>query len=66
MEIFKSFYLENKKFIDVILMDIQMPLLSGYEASAEIRKFMKLKNPNLKTIIIAISTNNDYEKKNLK
>ena len=56
-----NFYQSNKKAIDLILMDIQMPIKNGYQASLEIRKFDK------EVPIIAISANTllEDEKKSL-
>ena len=44
----------NDKF-DVILMDIQMPIMDGYEATINIK--MNIMNPNQKTPIIALTAN---------
>ncbi|TXD49589.1 MULTISPECIES: response regulator [unclassified Polaribacter] len=43
-------YLRNK--IDLVLMDVQMPTLNGYQASEIIRKELKLELP-----IIALTAN---------
>lgn len=44
-------------YFDMILMDIRMPLLNGYEASMEIRKSG---HPDAKTIPIIAMTANSY------
>ena len=44
---------KGKKYYDFILMDIQMPVMNGYEATAEIRKLY----PDLRAPIIALSAN---------
>ena len=43
--------LEKNHVIDLILMDIQMPIMNGYETTLEIRKL----NQNIKTPIIALT-----------
>lgn len=35
-------YKENPKLIKLILMDIQMPILDGYETTSQIREYEKL------------------------
>ena len=50
---------------DVILMDIMMPIMDGYEATSEIRKLEQEKGHSEGTPIIAITANtldNDREK----
>ncbi|PKM93746.1 MAG: histidine kinase [Firmicutes bacterium HGW-Firmicutes-1] len=34
-----AYFIEHQKGIDLILMDLHMPILNGYEASAQIRRF---------------------------
>ena len=59
LEIFK-----NNNY-DLILMDIMLPEMNGYEITIEIRKFEKLNNINNPVAIIALTANtyeNDKEK----
>jgi CheY-like chemotaxis protein len=59
LEIFK-----NNSY-DLILMDIMLPEMNGYEITAEIRKFEKLKEIKNPITIIALTANtyeNDKEK----
>jgi CheY-like chemotaxis protein len=58
-EIFK-----NNKF-DLILMDIMLPEMNGYEITTEIRKFEQLNNIDKPVVIIALTANtyeNDKER----
>ena len=50
----------NEKSYSLILMDIQMPILSGYEAAKLIREHL---NPNQKTTIIALTASTLLSKK---
>ncbi len=59
--------LENFKnnSYDLILMDIMLPEMNGYEITTEIRKFEKLNNVKNPVVIIALTANtyeNDKEK----
>ena len=50
---------------DLILMDIMLPEMNGYEITTEIRKFEKINNVEKPVIIIALTANtyeNDKEK----
>lgn len=55
---------KNCKY-DIVLMDIMLPEMNGYEITSEIRKFEKLNEINNPVIIIALTANtyeNDKEK----
>lgn len=56
VEMIKHLYEKGEyKYYDFILMDVQMPLLNGYEATKEIRKLEKGKNIHIP--IIAMTAN---------
>ncbi len=55
----------KKQSFDVILMDLMMPVMDGFESSREIRKFEKEDKSRGYTPIIAFTANtlnNDFEK----
>ncbi|KAF0239030.1 MAG: sensory box histidine kinase/response [Prolixibacteraceae bacterium] len=61
----KAFETFKKGSYDLILMDIMLPEMNGYEITAEIRKFEKINNIEKPVIIIAVTANtyeNDKEK----
>lgn len=54
---------KNNPQIDVILMDIQMPLLNGYEATEKIRDWENENNVTKKFKIIALTAHSFEEEK---
>ena len=50
----------NEKVYDIILMDIQMPRMDGYETTQIIRNDLKIETPII--ALTANATSNDYEK----
>lgn len=54
---------KNYPQIDVILMDIQMPLLNGYEATEKIREWENENNVTKKFKIIALTAHSFEEEK---
>ncbi len=58
-EAVKLFEMSPSGYYDVILMDIQMPLMNGYDAARHIRG---LERPDAKTVPIVAMTANAFEK----
>jgi CheY-like chemotaxis protein len=52
-------YLKNK--YDLILMDVVMPVMDGYEATQKIRKIESLRDDGKRIPIIAMTANSMYE-----
>jgi CheY-like chemotaxis protein len=52
-------YLKNQ--YDLILMDVVMPVMDGYEATQKIRKIELIRGDGIKIPIIAMTANNMYE-----
>ena len=52
-------YLKNK--YDLILMDVVMPVMDGYEATQKIRKIELLRDDGKRIPIIAMTANSVYE-----
>jgi len=46
----------EKEFIDLVLMDIEMPVMNGFEATRHIRHYMSY--PKSETIVVAITAHN--------
>ncbi len=58
----EAVYIFKNNHIDLVFMDIQMPDISGYEATAEIRT-IETEKQQAKTPIIALTANADTESK---
>lgn len=57
----KAVELAQQQAFDIILMDIQMPIMDGYEATINIRN---TENPNTKTPIVALTASAMVDQKN--
>jgi len=60
VDLIKSMSLINKRPFDVILMDLQMPVMDGYEASRVLKKMMEREEIG-EVPIIALSANNSED-----
>lgn len=54
-----EYYLKNK--YDLILMDVVMPVMDGYEATQKIRKIELMRDDGKRIPIIAMTANSMYE-----
>ena len=60
---FEALQMYKEKRYDIILMDMQMPILDGTNASTKIRSFESSENINNSTYIIALTANASSEDK---
>ncbi|HSH19696.1 MAG TPA: response regulator [Draconibacterium sp.] len=61
----QAFEMYKKNEYDLILMDMQMPVLDGIESTKEIRKYENLKNIENPIFIVAITANSDLRDKQI-
>jgi len=61
----EAFELYKQKQYDIILMDMQMPVLDGISASKKIRSFEATENINNSTYIVALTANASTEDRDL-
>lgn len=54
---FDALELIKENFYDIIMMDLQMPGMDGFEASERIREYEALHTPGRKSVIIAVTAN---------
>ncbi|WP_045220152.1 response regulator [Desulfonatronum thioautotrophicum] len=53
--------LEDKKLFDLILMDIEMPVLDGHQALSMIRRLEEQRLGGIRTKVVMVSSLTDYE-----
>ncbi|SDB40156.1 two-component system, chemotaxis family, response regulator CheY [Desulfonatronum thiosulfatophilum] len=53
--------LEDKKLYDLILMDIEMPVLDGHKALGMIRRLEEQRLGGIRTKVVMVSSLSDYE-----
>jgi CheY-like chemotaxis protein len=59
----EAFEMHQKNWYNLILMDMQMPVMDGLEASRLIREFERQTNPAKRAYIVALTGNDISDKK---
>lgn len=59
----EAYAMHQQNLYDLILMDLQMPVMDGLESTLHIRAFEKETNQPHRVFIVALTANNSSEKK---
>jgi len=59
LDIYKKYFQEHKKYIDVVITDIVMPIVDGFELISEIRQI----NPSQEIIVMSAYNTSDFLEK---